>query len=93
MPLQNPFALAQGAPLDLQILWRGQPLEGAQLTAAPLDATGDYTTALSSADGVVRVESPGTAPTLYSVVWGVPAPNDARADYFTIFASLTVATQ
>jgi hypothetical protein len=91
VPLQNPFSLEEGAPLDVQVLWRGEPLEGAQLSAAALNATGEYETFTTSADGVVRVRAPGAAAMLYSVVWGVPAPNDARADYFTIFASLTVA--
>lgn len=92
VPLQNPFSLTDGAPLDLQVFWRGEPLGGAQVTAAALDATGDYETFLTSADGVVRVKAPGDAAMLYSVVWGVPAPNDARADYLTIFASLTVGS-
>lgn len=91
VPVQNPFALEEGAPFDLQVLWRGEPLEGAQLTAASLDETGGYETFTTSADGVVRVAAPGGTAMLYSVVWGVPAPYDARADYLTIFASLTVA--
>lgn len=90
VPLQNPFALDAGSPLDLQVFWRGEPLGNAQLLAAPLDATGDYRSFTTSADGVARVAAPGETPMLYSVVWGVPAPNDDRADYFTIFASLTV---
>lgn len=93
VPLQNPFVLEEGEPLDLQVFWRGRPLEGAMLNAAPLDATGDYRSFTTSADGVVRVEAPGTQAMLYSVVWGVPAPNDRRADYFTIFASLTVTAE
>jgi len=89
-PLQNPFALAQGEPLGLQVFWRGEPLEGALLSAAPLDTTGDVTSYTTSADGVATVQAPGDGAMLYSVVWGVPAPNDARADYITVFASLTV---
>ena len=90
VPLQNPFGLEEGAPLDLQVFWRGEPLEGAQLTAAALDATGDNESFTTSADGVVRLAAPGDTAMLYSVVWGVPAPNDSRADYLTIFSSLTV---
>lgn len=90
VPLQNPFALEEGAPLDLQVFWRGEPLGNAQLLAAPLDAAGDYQSFITSADGVARVKAPGETAMLYSVVWGVPAPNEQRADYFTIFASLTV---
>ncbi|AWW72946.1 hypothetical protein CD351_00740 [Erythrobacter sp. KY5] len=93
VPLQNPFSLEPGEPLDLQVFFRGEPLEGAMLSAVPLGVTAKYQTFLTSADGVVRVAAPGENPTLYSVVWGVPAPNDARAEYFTIFASLTVASE
>ncbi|MEE4200954.1 DUF4198 domain-containing protein [Erythrobacter sp.] len=93
VPLTNPFALDPGAPLKLQILWRGEPLAGAQLLAAPLDATGDYESFRSDANGMVKAPAPVGAAMLYSAVWGVPAPNDARADYFTIFASLTVGTR
>jgi hypothetical protein len=93
VPLQNPFALEAGAPLDLQVFWRGEPLGNAQLLAAPLDATGDYEAFTTSTDGVARVTAPGDTPMLYSVVWGVPAPDETRADYFTVFASLTVGTK
>lgn len=93
VPLQNPFGMQASAPIDLQVFWRGEPLEGAQLSAAALGATGEYETFITSADGVVRVAAPGEGSMLYSVVWGVPAPNDNRADYFTVFASLTVGRE
>ncbi|MEE4536884.1 MAG: DUF4198 domain-containing protein [Erythrobacter sp.] len=90
VPRQNPFALGEGAPLELQVLWRGEPLEGALVNAGALDGTGSPQGATTSADGIVTVPAPGEGSMLYSVVWGVPATNDGRADYFTIFASLTV---
>ncbi|WP_299194727.1 DUF4198 domain-containing protein [uncultured Erythrobacter sp.] len=91
VPLQNPFALGEGDALDLQVFWRGSPLDGATLSIAPLDGTGGVETAMTSADGVVRVGAPGKTAMLYTVTWGVLAPNESRADYLTIFASLTVA--
>ncbi len=93
VPLANPFAMGEGEPLPLQVLWRGEPLEGATLSAAALDETGEATTYMTAADGTVTIPAQSALPMLYSVVWGVPAPNDDRADYFTIFASLTVAPQ
>jgi len=97
VPLENPFrrmvARAGAGPLPLQILWRGEPLEGATLSAARLDETGKAITYKTGADGIVTIPRWNGDPTLFSVVWGVPAPNDARADYFTIFASLTVGAQ
>ena len=43
----------------------------------------------TNADGVASFEYDPNARYLLSVMWGEPALNDARADYFTIFASLT----
>ncbi|MHA7820287.1 MAG: DUF4198 domain-containing protein [Erythrobacter sp.] len=91
VPLQNPFALAEGDELTLKVFWRGEPLEGATLGATLLDGGDETVSYTTSADGVVTVPAPGETPVLYGVVWGVPAPNDTRADYITIFASLTVA--
>ena len=91
VPLQNPFALGEGDALDLQVFWRGSPLDGASVAIVPLDGSNEVETAKTSADGVVRVDAPGETAMLYTVTWGVPALNDGRADYLTIFASLTVA--
>ncbi len=93
VPLANPFALGENDALSLQVFWRGEPLEGAQLSASMLGSGEEGTSFTTGADGIVTVPAPGDAAMLYSVVWGVPAPNDARADYFTIFASLTVAVE
>jgi len=97
VPLVNPFrsevAQSGAGPLPLQVLWRGKPLEGATLSAAALDDTGEATMFTTDADGMVTIRAWAGQATLFSVVWGVPAPDDARADYFTIFASLTVGAE
>lgn len=93
VPLANPFALAEGDTLHLQVFWRGEPLAGAKVYASELSATEEGPSLTTSLDGVVSVPAPVEDGMLYSVVWGEPAPNDARADYFTMFASLTVAAQ
>ena len=94
VPLVNPYALGEGRPLPLQVLWRGQPLAGAKLVVSALDREDEgraYTTNVTGEVDVPNpVAEPGEPATLYTVTWGVPARNDARADYFTIFASLTV---
>lgn len=90
VPLANPFALAEGDRLPLQVFWRGKPLEGAKVGVSMLGMAEEGPSFLTSADGVVNVSAPGDAAMLYTVTWGEPAPNDERADYFTIFASLTV---
>lgn len=90
VPIENPFSMGEGEQLPLKVLWRGEPLEGATLVAAPLDETGEPEAYRTDVDGSVVIPAQPGKPVLYSVVWGVPAPNDARADYLTYFASLTV---
>ncbi|MGB3711288.1 MAG: DUF4198 domain-containing protein [Erythrobacter sp.] len=94
VPLVNPFeqvvAEAGPAPLPLKVFWRGQPLANATVFAAPLNQAGDAARFVTGSDGVATIPQWSGEPTLFSVVWGVPAPSDSRADYLTIFASLTV---
>lgn len=91
VPLNNPFALSEEEQLTLQVIWRGEPLEGAKLHASPINGSAPPIVVSTSADGVATVSGPGASAMLYTVVWGVPAPHDARADYLTFFSSLTVA--
>ncbi len=90
VPFEHPFSMGEGEQLPLTVFWRGERLAGATLVASRLDGTGDVQTYVTGADGEVTIPAQPGAPVLYSVVWGVPALNDGRADYFTIFASLTV---
>ncbi len=89
VPQANPLDLAAGEALGLLLLWRGQPLAGASLAVARLDASGEAQTYVTDAQGKASVSLEPGQRYLVSSVWGVPAPNDARADYFTVFASLT----
>jgi len=91
VPLANPFTLPEGAPLGLRLLWRGAPLAGASLAVARLDQTGQAEIVMTDANGEASVKLGEGRRFLVSSVWGVPAPKDTRADYFTIFASLTFA--
>lgn len=89
VPNVNPYDLDKGEPLGVQVLWRGEPLAGASVNAAALGGTGKPSTIRTDQTGMASVPVAQGSATLLSVVWGVPAPNDARAEYFTIFASLT----
>lgn len=89
VPLANPFALAPGDRLTVQVLWRGAPLAGANLTVARPTAGGEPVVITTDADGKASFAFQQGSRYVLSAVWGVPAPNDTRADYFTIFASLT----
>ena len=89
VPLESPFGMVEGDALPVQVLWRGEPLEGARLSVARPFAEGDTEIIKTDADGTAVIELKQGSRYLLSVVWGVPAPHDARADYFTIFSSLT----
>ena len=89
VPLTNPFALEPGEKLEVSVLWRGRPLAGALVHASALGDEAETVSYTTDADGRAMVSVAGDAATLVNAVWGVPAPKDARADYFTIFASLT----
>lgn len=89
VPLENPLDLGSAHSMAFQVMWRGNPLEGALLTATPLTEPGNTTPYTTDADGKAIVALASGSRYLLSVVWGEPAPNDARADYFTVFSSLT----
>lgn len=93
VPLDNPFALENGDSLRVQVLWRGEPLEGAQLNIARTGIDGESTSLVTDEQGKVAFPIQSGPPYLLAVVWGVPAPHDPRADYFTIFSSLTFAIE
>ena len=90
VPTENPFSMGEGERLPLLVLWRGERLAGATLEASALDGSGELRTYVTDESGTVTIPAQSGSAMLYSVVWGVPAPNDARADYITVFASLTV---
>lgn len=90
VPLANPFDFEQSAPLPVKVLWRGEPLAGASLMVARGGGEkGSEVVFKTDQTGQTTFEYHPDERYLLSVVWGEPAPNDERADYFTIFASLT----
>ena len=90
VPLVHPGRLTDSGQLPVRVLWRGQPLSGAQVMATALDSGDEHATVRTNEEGVATVPIAGDGSTLIAVVWSEPAPNDARADYTTVFASLTV---
>jgi hypothetical protein len=89
VPLANPFALAPGDKLTVQLLWRGAALEGASLMVARPDAKGEPLVIKTDAQGEASFELQNGSRYLIYTVWGVPTTFDTRADYLTIFSSLT----
>ena len=90
VPLANPFALKEGDQLPVQVLWRGQPLEGATLTVERPYAEGSKREVIKTdAAGRAKFSLQYGSRYLVYTVWSVPGPNDRRAEFQTIFASLT----
>ena len=89
VPLSNPFAMRAGEMLEVEVLWRGAPLEGATLHVITPSRNPDGDKLLTDADGRASFVLEHGSRYLLTTVWGVPAPNDRRGDYFTIFSSLT----
>lgn len=89
VPLANPLAQSAGDRLPVQVLWRGQPLRGASLWIARPSAEGTPEVLITDAEGKARVTLRHGSRYLLYTVWSVPGPNDTRAEYQTIFASLT----
>jgi hypothetical protein len=89
VPLANPLGMKAGDMLEVQLLWRGAPLPGARI--AVVRPAADHATEVIVTDtaGKARFALKHGSRYLLSSVWGVPAPNDNRAAYQTIFASLT----
>lgn len=89
VPERNPYALVPDEPLMVRVFFRGRPLPGAQVdlrTIAPSDK--DIATATTGPDGRAAFTFPKQGVWKIGVVWSVPIQNE-RADYETIFSSLT----
>lgn len=89
VPLQNPYALGVERKLTVQVLFRGKPLSEGTLHVSRLGGDGETVKLPTSEDGKVTLDIREEGTWLVDCVWAVPAPNDARADYVTVFASLT----
>lgn len=90
IPLKNPFNLGVGEALPVRVLYEGRPLAGATIDLDDLtDARGPFQTEVTDADGMAAFSVEGAGPFKLMTIWGVPIDGDGRADFKTIFASLT----
>lgn len=90
VPLAHPYALGEDRRLPVQVLFRGVPLEGAIIDLTDL-GSGDEPLASVRTDGEGKAifSVPAESHWKLNVVWGVPNPGNARAEFGTIFCSLT----
>lgn len=90
VPEANPYALSEDRRLPVRVMFRGTPLEGAAIDITAL-GTGEeaFATEVTDADGRAVFEVPEGGAYRISTVWGVPNVNTQRAEFETMFSSLT----
>jgi uncharacterized GH25 family protein len=91
VPLTNPFEEARGGDMRFQILYRGVPLKGGLVRLRSLDfgSAAALRSIRSDENGEVRMPVPKTGSWLVTVVWSTELASHPRAQFETMFASLT----
>jgi len=90
VPEKHPHALGTAGVLPVQVLYRGRPLPGAQVSLIDLNGDGVYLAEkVTDAQGRTSFAVPQESAWRLNVVWSVPSPGNPRADFDTIFTSLT----
>ncbi len=89
-PRSNPYGLEAGAPMDAGVHYRGAPTAGVTVGLIRLDNDdGLVAVQKTDAQGNVSFPRPAAGSWMLHAVWSDPLENDARADYDTIFSSLS----
>jgi len=90
VPLQNPARLKQGEIFSSQVFYRGVPVSGATIGLINLQSK-DENVILSKTDagGFVKFERPPEGEWMLHVVWSDKLENNDKAEYDTIFSSLS----
>ncbi|MBC7768923.1 MAG: DUF4198 domain-containing protein [Phycisphaerales bacterium] len=94
VPERNPSALTGAQRLPVLVYYRGTPLPGARVTLTNLlDDAHALAAPRTDRNGRAVFAIPGAGAYLLNVVWSRPLEGDPRAEYETIFSSLTFATR
>lgn len=90
VPLHNPYILTTAGDLPVQLLYRGKPLAGALVKLTNLDFDA-HPVAMKRTDTNGRTNFMVTRRGKWQVnaVWSVPVTGNSKADFETIFSSLT----
>ena len=91
VPLQNPYRLQPGAKLEIQLLYRNQPLAGILVKAFAQSAPTDVQTARSDSAGRVDITLDRPGPWLINAV-RIQRLQGEKAEYESHWASLTFST-
>lgn len=89
---RDPATLAPGETLPVRLLYQGRQLPGALVMAVPLSDPAKVESARSDRDGRVRFALAAPGPWLVKAVHMVRWRADERADWESLWASLTFAT-
>lgn len=90
VPQADPYAPSAGGELPVRVLYEGEPLAGALVKLADLDAGGEVREARrTDAEGGAVFKAPGRGAWRLNVVWSKVLPAGEDADFETVFSSLT----
>lgn len=94
VPEKHPYGLGAEGRLPIQVLYRGRPLAGAKVSLIDLRGDGEpLVDVVTDAAGRAVFAVPPRSAWRLNVVWSVPVPGILRADFDTIFTSLTFGYQ
>ena len=89
-PLQDPFKVASGSSIQVQVQYQGRAIEDATIHVTKLDEPDVSTTLRTAADGIAELSEVSSGRWLFHTVWSSPAEGLLNgADYITVFSSLT----
>jgi uncharacterized GH25 family protein len=89
VPLKNPYALPPGEDLPIAVYYKGARAAGVSVHLESLSLSiVPEVTRISNENGVASFPVPRKGAWKIDAVWGEPA-DDERADYRTVFSSLT----
>lgn len=86
---KNPYLLVQGEELPVRLLYKGKPLQGAQVVAKKRESPTRKLESRSDEQGRVVFHLIGTGVWLVKAVHMVPASEGTSADWESFWASLT----
>jgi len=92
VPLTPIYQLKRGQALEVQVLYEGRPLAGAQVIAFSKKKLKTQLVQRTDAEGRARFVLPHADVWMLSAVHMIPAPAEAKADWESFWASLTFET-
>ena len=90
VPMQNPATLQAGEKMTSKVYYRGEAVSGISVGLVDLlGEDGGVATAISNNEGVVAFDRPVAGTWMQHAVWADAMEDTSRADYDTVFSSLS----